>query len=79
MITPAAIDYAVDVIAREQPDLPMTGRVWVLRIEDDEIVLRIRTEAQRRVNGEPVPNREIPRDPKPKDPPPKDPPPKEGK
>lgn len=71
------IDFTVEKVLDVDPgDLPLFGRVWTLRIEDEDLVLRIRV--SRKVNDTKVP-RVPPKEPPPKSsPPPKQPPPEKG-
>jgi hypothetical protein len=59
------IDFAAEAIldAAQLDGLPLMGKLWTLRVEDDAIVLRIRAA---RVNGSPVPRQPPPPPPTPK-------------
>lgn len=73
------IDATAETIRATDPDdLPVLGKLWTLRIEDDEIVLRIKA-AKKRINDTPQP-RLPPPQPKPQPGPavPKPKPPKKG-
>lgn len=73
----AAIDLAAEAIldAAKVDGLPLMGKLWTLRVEGDDIVLRIKAA---RVNGSPVPRQPPPPPPKPQPKPPPPPPTKPG-
>lgn len=71
------LDLAAEelVTAAQLDGLPLMGKLWTLRVEDDDIVLRIKAA---RVNGSPVPRQPPPPPPKPQPKPPPPPPTKPG-